>query len=227
MDENASDNSRCLVCGKEKPPKAKKYCSHACRDEGRRIGVTQACECCGKEYYVPAWLLRRDISKFCSMACMYKGRPKPKSKKVDVVCEYCGDPYCVPLYRVATTRFCSYRCCLAAVKHLREPAKVAALREKWGDVQRIGERRRAAARKRDARHYIDKKNATPPWVDLAEIRKIYAEARSTSLATGIEHHVDHIIPLHGRYVRGLHVPWNLQVLPATENITKRNYIRER
>lgn len=59
---------------------------------------------------------------------------------------------------------------------------------------------------------------TPDWVNRIEITKIYA-------GCPIGYHVDHIIPLNGENVSGLHVPWNLQYLPAAENIKKSNKVR--
>lgn len=76
---------------------------------------------------------------------------------------------------------------------------------------------RAAARRSKAR------KATPGWLTTEqrrEIQAIYARAREITEATSIRHEVDHIIPLQGKTVCGLHVPWNLRVLPAAENTRK-------
>lgn len=64
--------------------------------------------------------------------------------------------------------------------------------------------------------------ATPAWADRAAIKAVYQECIYTSSATGINHEVDHIIPLNGALVSGLHVHWNLAVIPATENRFKSN-----
>jgi 5-methylcytosine-specific restriction endonuclease McrA len=57
---------------------------------------------------------------------------------------------------------------------------------------------------------------------LGRIAAVYAEAKRLTEETGIPHHVDHIIPLQGRDVSGLHVPWNLQVITGSDNSRKGN-----
>lgn len=66
------------------------------------------------------------------------------------------------------------------------------------------------------------RQATPPWADLAAIRKVKAETNRLQRETGIPHHVDHIYPLVNPYLCGLHIAENLQPLPCTENLSKNN-----
>lgn len=72
----------------------------------------------------------------------------------------------------------------------------------------------------DARRRVRLREATPLWVDRAEIRAIY------KLAAVLGMHVDHIHPLRGRNFSGLHVPWNLQLLSPEENYRKGNKLVE-
>lgn len=61
---------------------------------------------------------------------------------------------------------------------------------------------------------------TPQWAEKEEIQKMYDYASQLTIATGIKHHVDHIIPLNSDLVCGLHVLNNLQVIPGAVNLRK-------
>jgi len=67
-----------------------------------------------------------------------------------------------------------------------------------------------------------KMDRVPSWADKDKIKEIYREARYLTDTTGEQHHVDHIIPLQGKNVCGLHVENNLRVVTAKENLSKNN-----
>ena len=68
---------------------------------------------------------------------------------------------------------------------------------------------------RNAKRRATKLNATPKWADLEAIKEIYKNCPPG-------YHVDHIIPLQGDLVCGLHVHKNLKPIPAAENLAKGN-----
>lgn len=71
------------------------------------------------------------------------------------------------------------------------------------------------------------KQRIPSWVDAEEkwlIKEVYQLASFRSSVLGFPWHVDHVIPLQGTTVSGLHTLSNLQVIPAVENIKKRNKV---
>ncbi len=71
--------------------------------------------------------------------------------------------------------------------------------------------------------------AMPKWLSneqRGEIKAVYAIAAELGRNTGIPHNVDHIIPLQGEHVSGLHVPWNLRAIPARDNQSKHNKLLE-
>lgn len=64
--------------------------------------------------------------------------------------------------------------------------------------------------------------ATPAWVDSEKIVALYQEAQRMTVETGIRHSVDHVIPLKGKTVCGLHVHHNMEVIPYVDNCKKGN-----
>ena len=70
-----------------------------------------------------------------------------------------------------------------------------------------------------------RRSATPEWltaIHKAMIQEFYDIAKARQTQTGIVYHVDHIVPINGKVVCGLHVPWNLQILSRRENCSKKN-----
>lgn len=109
--------------------------------------------------------------------------------------------------------------------------KVRAWSARWKKANSDVERARHARRKKEHpeifaalenKRRASKKNACPVWTDLEAIKSLYKEAAERTRSTGIKHHVDHIVPLRGEFVSGLHVPANLQILTAAENMKKHN-----
>jgi hypothetical protein len=78
---------------------------------------------------------------------------------------------------------------------------------------------------KNARRRAAETQAVPEWltsIQKAQIQSFYEIALACEMQTGVKHHVDHIVPLRGNGVNGLHVPWNLQVLTEFENCSKHN-----
>ena len=89
----------------------------------------------------------------------------------------------------------------------------------WKDANQVWVRADTKSRRRKHR------DATPPWLSRkqkSEIRQLYQIAITMTKTTGERYVVDHIVPLRGESVCGLHVPWNLRVITQEENLAKSN-----
>ena len=75
------------------------------------------------------------------------------------------------------------------------------------------------------RRRVAKMHRTPVWLDEEDywlIEQAYELAQLRTKLFGFSWHVDHILPLQGKLVSGLHVPTNLQVISGIENVKKSN-----
>ncbi len=108
----------------------------------------------------------------------------------------------------------------AAPPHPQPPKQTKADRRAITELR--AEDRAALVRYHAAKRRAARLRRTPIWADQNAIRALYAAARALTRSTGVEHHVDHDVPLQGRLVSGLHVHHNLQILTGRENSRKKN-----
>lgn len=94
------------------------------------------------------------------------------------------------------------------------------VRQAW--AKRNAGLRAAVVAKYTANRRARKAQAVPPWADDAKTEELYEAARQLTRLMGVQWHVDHIVPLNGKTVCGLHWHGNLQLLPAAVNIVKSN-----
>lgn len=142
-----------------------------------------------------------------------------------------GKPFVQGEYRDDGYRFWCYRTTISKkskcfYEHWRSPEKYDFWMENMKYIQQAWSKRNPAkTAAKQMKRYCYKLQRTPPWLTkehFSQIEDIYVRAKIAEDFTGEKWHVDHIIPLQGKTVSGLHVPWNLQLLLAKKNISKGN-----
>lgn len=149
--------------------------------------------------------------------CFYKKPPRPKQRSQYVSrCKSCRSKIMAELYQ-------------------RKKGKYSKVRKEWYQSNTDNWKKyyynqpKEKTREKSAKRRAAKLLATPSWLsedDLKRISIVYGLAGFKSFVTGTPHEVDHIVPLQGKNVCGLHVPWNLQILTKTENARKFNKLEE-
>lgn len=230
----------CPTCGglfeaklsQTRQPGGGTYCSTKCLHDRNKAQTQRLCEACGTLFASSPGQMR---VKTCSPECGYQiradTRPNEKALKP---CRHCQKPFEVYAARADQRTYCSQQCAKdneeakarmsEAIRGEKNPvwkggvmvATVSATGKSYRRTQPHIEQERTVRRKRA------KNQASPAWADKAKVLAFYMECAKQTSATGIAHHVDHIVPLQSKYVCGLHNEFNLQVIPAVDNIKKHN-----
>jgi hypothetical protein len=151
-------------------------------------------------------------------------------------CSHCGEDKPFTDFHKGTSKFDLKSKCIICCKLSYDPAKANAARLKHQRSNREDYRRRNSeydkAHKpqraaREAYRRAMKLKATPSWLTdehIKQMESLYIKRDELRLEDGIIYHVDHVVPLISETVCGLHVPWNLQVITASDNLTKGNRV---
>lgn len=156
------------------------------------------------------------------------GRDKNGTFKYEVLCDCGGTATLRASHFVPERRFCTRSCALAR-EEKRAPKEVrlnSYSEEQMQVYLRNREKRKqhhAQVVARDIRRKTGR--PIPSWLtkqDWDVMNSFYMLAIHLTESTGVRYTVDHIIPINGEFVSGLHVPSNLQILTLAENSGKKN-----
>lgn len=215
----------CVVCESTfevgAKDKGRQTCSEACgyelRVRDRRTKQSMLCVTCGTGFLSALNQVESGGGKYCSKTCMYD-RNKTRTSRPCVVC---GKEFSTPPSQMHV-KTCSTECGYQ-VSHGENSPRYKGL-SKTVVIDGIKRSRRTGygAAKHALQRRSSLEQATPQWADQEKIRRIYEMRDIATAMTGIQHHVDHLVPLNSDRVCGLHVENNLQVSPALDNISKGN-----
>jgi len=211
----------------------------------KQLNALWLCKCkCGNTVSIRAGYLKKGKQRFCSKQCPLYTKPM----RVKLTGKRFGR--LVALKYVRSTpmgmSIWSFRCDCGSVIERKHDGVLSGHTSScgcYGKVSRIKhgksrtlEYHREAHRKwakanpekviaNAMRRTKAKRLRIPKWLTKDhwdKIAALYKEAQRLTQETGIKHHVDHIYPLRGKTCSGLHVPWNLQVSIADDNLRKAN-----
>lgn len=91
-------------------------------------GFFKECECCKTQFYVQQY--RAAQAKFCSRKCSWNSKISPGRSGAWLACTFCGKRSFIVTNRFKKFRYCSRKCSSIATFHLREPARLKAIRGK-------------------------------------------------------------------------------------------------
>ena len=215
----------CVVCGSSfevgAKDKGRQTCSEACgyelRVRDRRTKQSMSCVTCGTGFLSALNQVESGGGKYCSRKCMYD-RNKAKTSRPCVVC---GKEFSTPPSQMHV-KACSTECGYKVSHGVNAPGYRGIVETVIIDGVKKSRRTSYGAALHATRRRTSIEQATPPWADQEKIRRIYEMRDIATEMTGIQHHVDHLVPLVSDRVCGLHVENNLQVSTATDNIAKGN-----